>query len=149
LQEFFSNATDGCFDSNYKGSKNSLLNFRNYFDIYATEDSMSWGASETSYKAATVYTNSSPFSVDSKPSWITAAVYYDGYHITNPADYSSGYDLRLNPSVNSGSARNGTVVIGDGTGKEWDIAVSQSAASTPPTVVCVRADGQTFTFDDQ
>jgi hypothetical protein len=147
LTECFTAASAAGFDSTYEGSKNSLYNFRNYFTLYADDSSFSWTATGLDYEATNVYTNSAPFIIDSKPAWITAAVYVEGVEVIDPDDYNSGYELRLTPSLNTGSARSGSVVLID-TADEFTISVSQSAGTVTPAVSCEVADGEAFTITD-
>ena len=149
LVSLFYYAIDEDFDSNYKGSKNSLLNFRNYYSLYTDDSEFSWTATGVTYESTTVYLHTNPFSIYSYPDWITVQVYDGVNEITNPSQFFGEMELRLTPSVNGGySARNGSVIIMGPGGGEWEILVYQSGSPLPPTVGVLVVDQGGFTVED-
>lgn len=147
LVDCFADADADCFDTTYKGSMDRLSNFRNYFIMYVDDLSFSWTATTVTAQTTTIYTNATPFVIDSYPAWITVRVLEGGNAITNPSLFTSGLTLEFAPSTNTGGARSGTVEISDGSViGSVSISVSQQAASNPPTVSVGVADGETFTI---
>jgi len=93
LVECFAEAESDAFDATYSGSKNNLLNFRNYEEItdsvYTIPTELSYDYSETQYVA-----------VNSSDSW-TAAVYFDRWDIISSVTPSGTTGERCYITVDS------------------------------------------------
>ena len=100
----FANSVDGCFDSAYKGSKNSLLNFRNYNALTTPIISISANFSTTAISATVYYGYSYvSYSITTSLTGIIATcdLYRGGVFIAN---YSIG-------ALFAGVPKNGNITV--------------------------------------
>lgn len=109
LQNCFNNAVDGDFDPLYKGSKNSLLNFRNYSKTTTASISPTQATRTSSAGSFTVtITSSTTWTVTDDSSWITFS----------PSSGSGNAFLTVSVTANNtGVERFGTVTVSFGGGQ--------------------------------
>lgn len=97
LTAAFTNSVDARFDTAYKGSKNQLLNFRNYYKMRETVNVggqiwMKWNADNATSTSGVAYNNSDANGVAygglyawSDIAYIAAQ--YSGFHVPTQAEY--------------------------------------------------------------
>jgi hypothetical protein len=101
----FANATDAKFDPSYKGSKNNLLNFRNYDTTRGGTSTLS--ISPTSHAGAGTFTVT--VTASSGTTWIASASSYTSWiHITGGSGTGNG---SFSVTVDAGGSLTGEIGI--------------------------------------
>ena len=102
------------------------------------------------YVETTIHTKVDPFEIESAPEWLDVEVYYDGNWISNPSLYATGFQIRITPEINENyTPRSGYITLINSLGGYDNVTINQAKKPQPPQVSVQKADGQTFTYEEE